>query len=163
MLIKFSKNDQGAIAVETALLTPVLIFALLGAADLAIRIHTSQQVAKATKSGIQYVVNGGRNEASIRGIVQDSFSQKIAENALEINAYCGCISELDEGDEGELSDAEVGGTYTKFETQISDDMCVVGCDSGNEISALVEIKLKHDISGVMSDSVAYARLQTRVR
>jgi len=162
-LLKFIRNDRGAIAIETALVTPVLIFALLKAADVALTIHTNQQMAKATKSGIQYIVNGGRNETSIRGIVQDSFSREISENDLLITAYCGCISELDEPDGGEAADDKVGGTYTKFVTQISDDMCVVGCDSGNEISALVEIDLSHEINGIMAKSKARTRLQTRVR
>jgi len=162
-LMKLIKQEGGAIAVETALLIPVLIFALLKAADVALTIHTNQQMAKATKSGIQYVVNGGRNEASIRGIVQDSFNRKIGENDLKITAYCGCISELEQPDGSEATDDNVAGTYTKFVTQISDDMCVIGCDSGNEISALVEIDLSHEMAGIMKKTSARTRLQTRVR
>lgn len=162
-ILKFFKNESGAIAVETALLTPMLVFALLKATDVALQVHTGQQMAKATKSGIQYVVNGGRDEVSIRGIVQDSFSHKIADRDLLVSAYCGCISELDDPNGGELADDEVGGTYTKFATQISDDMCVAACDSGSEISALIEIDLSYDLTGIMSKSRVNTRLQTRVR
>ncbi len=161
--LKFLKNESGAIAVETALVTPFLIFALLRATDVALQVHTGQQMAKATKSGIQYVVNGGRDEVSIRSIVQDSFSQRIVDDNLLITAYCGCISENPTPDGGEAADDEVGGTYVKFQTQISDNMCVAACDSSSQVSALIEIDFTHNISGIMTKPKMRTRLQTRVQ
>lgn len=161
--LKFYKNESGAIAIETALLTPMLVFALLKATDIALQVHTSQQMAKATKSGIQYVVNGGRDEVSIRGIVQDSFSRKISDEDLLVTAYCGCLSEVDNPDGAEIKDDEASGVYTKFKTQISDNMCIKGCDSGSQISALVEIEFSYDLAGILTDSRSKTRLQTRIR
>lgn len=162
-LPKFLKDNSGAIAVETALVTPFLVFALLRATDVALQVHTGQQMSKATKSGIQYVVNGGRDEVSIRGVVQDSFSQDIKESDLLITAYCGCISENPGPEGGEATDNEVGGTYVKFQTPISDNMCVAACDSGSQISALIEIDFSHNISGIMTKPKMRTRLQTRVQ
>lgn len=162
-VFKLLKSKGGAIAVETALVTPVLIFALLRATDVALQVHAGQQMSKATKSGIQYVVNGGRDEVSIRGVVQDSFSHEIKDSDLLITAYCGCISENAGPEGGEAADNEVGGTYVKFKTQISDNMCVTACDSGSQISALIEIDLSYDVSGIMTKPTMRTRLQTRVQ
>lgn len=161
-LKKFIRNEKGAIAVETALLTPILIFALLRATDIALEVHASQQMSKAVKSGVQYVVAGGRDETSMAGIVKDSFSNTISEDAVQVKAYCGCITETP-GANGSVEDAEIGGMYTKFETELSEDLCTSVCASDSEISKLIEISLTYETRGIFKSKDLVSRLQTRIQ
>jgi|GEM_PF-5020147 len=164
LIKKFLRNKEGAIAVETVMAAPILLFALFKAVDIGLDVYTLQKMSKATKSGMQYVVNGGREEANVRGIMQSSFGQTIAQDEIDVNAYCGCLTETTNEDGTSISDDNsVGGIYTKFETTLSDNMCTATCSSGSPISVLIEIEFEQQIDGVLGVSDVVTRLQTRVQ
>ena len=50
-LKKLRRDESGAIAVETVLAAPVLLFALFKAVDIGLDVYTLQKMSKATKSG----------------------------------------------------------------------------------------------------------------
>lgn len=161
----FRKHESGAIAVETALLMPILIFMFLKVFDIGLNVYTTQKMSKATKSGVQYVVNGGRVEDTVKNIIKDSYGQDISTDDIIVKAYCGCITKEDsdgDGDDSTVTD-EHAGSYTKFETELSDNMCTSGCSSSNQISALVNVKFKQDVTGVLSSKTLASELQTRVQ
>lgn len=160
---KYWMHKDGAIAVETALVTPILIAILLPALDVGYQIYTMQKMNKATDSGIEYVVNGGRDEAIIRQIIQDSFGEPITSSNLEITAYCGCLAPFDDtGDDGTITNPHAS-VYVKMQTQLADDMCAAVCSDGVDAKELVEVSFDHLVSGTFRDKRVNSRLQTRIK
>lgn len=167
LIKKYIENNKGAIAVETAIVMPLMLIILLPSIDIGFRVHTMQKMNKATDSGIEYVVRGGRNENTLRNIVQDSYGSSISSNELAINAYCGCIEtgQANGGDEenGSVNHDPHAGFYIKTQTTLSEDMCPVLCDDGNAPSELVELTLARMVKGTVSDRRVRSRLQTRLK
>lgn len=160
---KYLDRKDGAIAVETALVTPILIAILLPALDVGHQIYTMQKMNKATDSGIEYVVLGGRDEAIMRNIIQDSFGEQITPESLNISAYCGCLAPFDEdGNEGANTNPYAS-VYVKTSTQLSDDMCANVCADGADAKELIEVSFDHWVKGTLRDKQVRSRLQTRVK
>ena len=162
---KYFRQTNGAVAVETAIITPILVFMLMPAIDLGLQIHTMQKMNKAADSGVEYLVNGGRNEAVLRNIVQDSFGGQISQSDLSVDAYCGCIVSDDTSDGGGQNSAPNpnAGIYVKQTTSISEDMCAWVCDDGSMPSALVNVELARNVTGLWKAKRVSAHLQTRVQ
>jgi len=161
---KFLSNERGAIAVETAIAMPILIFAFLTAVDIGLKVTTMQNMTKATRSGTEYVVKGGRNDAIVRQIMSDSYGKQLQDKDVQIVAYCGCVTE-NEAPEGEVDQdgTKYGGTYTKTKTVFGENMCVATCDSGSEISTLVNIRFGETYRGVLKSKNLSTEIQTRVQ
>lgn len=160
---KYLNKKDGAIAVETALVTPILIAILLPALDIGFQIYTMQKMNKATDSGIEYVVNGGRNEAIMRNIIQDSFGNNIAASDLDVTAYCGCLAPFDDNGDETSNNNPFASVYVKTSTQLSDDMCPEACSGGEDATELVEVSLDHWVKGSIKDKKINSRLQTRIK
>ena len=166
-LLKLLRDTSGAIAVETAVAAPIIIFALLPAIDLGIKVYGKQRLMKATKSGIEFVNEGARNETEIWTIMNSSYGNDIPQDAVSINAYCGCVEQTSQPDNADGStaaqDDQYAYVYVKTATQFGDDMCPTTCDSGDQAAELVNISLSHDITGIVSTDTVTTELQTRVK
>lgn len=163
-LKRFLSAKDGAIAVETAIVTPILLFILLPSIDIGMQIHALQKMNKATDSGIEYVVNGGRSESTLKAIVQDSFGKQIADNELSIDAYCGCIETPDNGSGGDdVNDDPQAGFYVKTSTSFSENMCPTLCVDGEAASQLVELTFNREVSGAWKSKKVSTHLQTRIK
>ena len=161
---KFLKSEKGAIAVETAIVAPVVIMILLPAIDIGMQVHTLQRMNKATDSGIEYVVNGGRDEAILRNIVQDSFGKSINTQDLAVTAYCGCIVSSGSNQNGQSTDNDpYAGVYVKTVTDLSEEMCPATCDDGSEPSELVNLSLDRWVNGSLGRKQVSSKMQTRLK
>lgn len=161
---KFRSDTKGAIAVETAIVTPIMLFILLPSIDIGMQVHTLQKMNKATDSGIEYVVNGGRNETTLRAIVQDSFGKQFLSSDLTIEAYCGCIMTPTTDPEGGNTDQNPdAGFYVKSTTSLSENMCPALCDDGDEATELVELTFNQNVNGAWKSKVMSTHLQTRIK
>lgn len=166
MLSKFRKyltDNHGAIAVETAIIAPVVIMILLPAIDIGLQIHTLQRMNKATDSGIEYVVNGGRDEAILRNIVQDSYGRQVSHKELTVTAYCGCIVAGDTGASQTLETNPDEAYYVKTASRLSDEMCPSFCDDGSEPSELVSLNMTQWVNGTMTEKQISSKMQTRLK
>jgi len=167
LIKKYLRRKDGAIAVETAIITPILVFMIIPAIDLGLQIYTMQKMKKATDSGVEYLVNGGRTEGILRNIVQDSFGDQISQSDLSVLAYCACISSGDNGGnnsgEGSENPDPSAGFYVKTTTSLAEDMCMITCDDGTMPSALVNVNLNRQVKGIWKDKWISSHLQTRVR
>lgn len=162
---KLRRDKSGAIAVETAIIMPILIVCLLGALDLGFSVYVQQSMSNATKNGIQYVQKGGRSEDNVSTIVKNSFIGDWSNATVNTRAYCGCISKSDAGSgEGEAN-AEPTATYIKFATQLAENnMCPTNmCDSASPISTLVDVELTYRMRGIFQSADYTTHLQTRVQ
>lgn len=160
---KYLSETKGAIAVETAIVTPVMLAILLPSIDIGYRVHTMQKLNQATDSGIEYVVKGGRDEPTLRNIVQDAFGISISTSDLQINAYCGCIVSSNNNDGQSGTNDPHEGFYVKTQTSLAEDMCPALCDDGEAASELVELALSHMVKGTVTEKQVIARLQTRLK
>lgn len=165
-LKKYLGNTKGAIAVETAVIAPVVIMILLPAIDIGLQVHTLQRMNKATDSGIEYVVRGGRDEKVLRNIVQDSFGKSVSAADLKVTAYCGCIISGEKGGESEdqtrPNDPDVA-YYVKTATQLKADMCPATCDDGSEPSELVSLYMRQWVNGTLTEREIASKMQTRLK
>lgn len=161
---KYCSSKDGAIAVETAIITPIMLFILLPSIDIGMQIHALQKMNKATDSGIEYVVNGGRNESTMRSIVQDSFGKQISTTDLSVKAYCGCIMTPSNSPGGNNNEDDPNaGYYIKTVTTLSEDMCPSLCDDGGEATELVELTFDQKVYGAWKSKVVSTHLQTRIK
>lgn len=161
---KFIKDKKGAIAVETAIALPIMLFAFLRALDIGLQVHTMQNMNKATKSGTEYIVKGGRDGESVIGIMSDAYGKQLTERDISIVAYCACVEENKrQDDQADETGTEFGGAYVKTKVVFGEDMCPASCDSGNEISTLVAVTFKQDVQGTLGSKTLTSNLQTRVQ
>lgn len=162
---KLLGDKKGAIAVETAIVAPVVIMILLPAVDIGLQIHTLQRMNKATDSGIEYVVRGGRDETILRNIVQDSFGKSVAAQDLQVTAYCGCIVSSGANGNGqeEQNEDPNAGYYVKTATSLSEGMCPAVCDDGEEPSELVSLSMSRWINGTITNKQVTSKMQTRLK
>lgn len=169
-LRKYLSHNRGAIAVETAIVAPVVIMILLPAIDIGLQVHTLQRMNKATDSGIEYVINGGRDETILRNIVQDSFGKPVNLQDLQVSAYCGCVvpgknsenQSQDNEDQSENIDANAA-YYVKTRTSLSDTMCSARCDDGSEPSELLGLNMTQWVNGTMTERQVISKMQTRLK
>lgn len=162
-LKKYLSANDGAIAVETAIVAPVVIMILLPAIDIGLQIHTLQRMNKATDSGIEYVVNGGRDEAILRNIVQDSFGKRVNMDELRVTAYCGCIVSGAQNENYSQNPDPNEAYYVKTATHLSTEMCPAACDSGTEPSELVHVYMSQWVNGTMTERQIFSKMQTRLK
>lgn len=164
LIQKYLRRQDGAIAVETAIVAPIMMLILLPAIDIGMQISTLQKMNKATDSGIEYVVNGGREETTLRAIVQDSFGGSINTNELQVLAYCGCVNTPENPDDklGTIIDPQAG-FYVKTSSQFVEDMCSTPCDDGEKPSELVELRFDRNVQGVWKRKSISSHLQTRIK
>lgn len=161
---KFKSDKCGAIAVETAIAMPILIFAFLKAVDIGLQVTTMQNMTKATRSGTEYVVKGGRDGDVVRNIMSNAYGKQLNSQNVSIIAYCACVTENDapEG-EADPEGTKYGGIYVKTQTTFGPDMCTASCDSGSEISTLVSLKFADNFRGVLKEKRLETEIQTRVQ
>ena len=166
-LIKFLKDRSGAIAVETAIATPIILFSLLPAIDLGLKVYGKQQLMKATKSGIEYVNMGGESTSEIWYVMNSSYGRGIDESDVSVNAYCGCIQATSQPDtpngQNSTEDQQYAYVYTKTATQFGANMCPTVCDDGNQPAELVNISVSDVINGIVTSETITTELQTRIR
>ena len=162
---KLKRDKSGAIAVETAIILPVLMICLLGALELGFSVYVQQSMSNATKNGVQYVVKGGRSDANVSTIVKNSFIGDGTNATVKTTAYCGCISKSEAGSgEGDAS-AEPSAVYVKFETPLKEgNMCPSDvCDSASPISTLVNVELNYTMRSIFQTADYTTHLQARVQ
>lgn len=164
VLNRFLNKEDGAIAVETALITPVLIWTILQAVDIGLNITTTQKMNNSIKSGIQYIVKGGRDESAIKNIVISSFGQQLSRDKVSVAGYCACV-QASSGNEQTSSTpvTKESAIYIKTATQVSDNMCMVDtCDSSSPIKTLIEVGVEYEVKGATKKTNLSSKLQTRV-
>ncbi|MFE1597638.1 TadE/TadG family type IV pilus assembly protein [Methylobacterium sp. ID0610] len=81
------RHAGGAMAVEFALLTPILLVLATAATDLALAIRVQICLANAARAGIQYAALRGYDAA---GIADAAGSATTLTPAVTVSRYCGC-------------------------------------------------------------------------
>lgn len=164
MLISYLKNEHGAIAIETALFLPILMWGMLKAMDVGLDIMTLQKMNNSVKSGVQFIVKGGRDETAVKTIVVNSFGSGVSAGNVDVQGFCACVSSSDggQGDSSQQVTAE-NGVYVKTPVPFQANMCLLAsCDSSNAVKELVNVTLNYEGKGVIGRTNLSFDLQTRV-
>ena len=166
LLKKFLKNSDGAVALETVLIAPIMIFGTVGAIDIALKVKSLQDMSNTTRNGIEFVSQGSRDADNIRAVMSEFFGKTLSADQVSVNGYCACvsISETPKGEDEETAAEQPKSFYVKTAEDLSENMCsVTNCSEDSTISTLIEIEFDHTLTGIMDEYELSQKLQTRVR
>ncbi|MCC5997006.1 MAG: pilus assembly protein [Oceanicaulis sp.] len=136
-VISWLKDRRGGMAVEMALIAPVLVLAMLGAADLAqIGLQRSDMLS-AARAGTQYFIAGGTDVERARQIVERSWTAMPDGGQVVVNRSCEC-----------------GGVTAS---------CIQLCTDGSPPDIYALIELQAEVDGVFQAYQTVAHDKVRVR
>ena len=84
------RDRSGVAAIEFAFVAPVLIVGLVVVTDLSKMIMDRTDMQSSARSGIQYLINGGRNLENARDISLAAWSSKPEDGDVITERYCLC-------------------------------------------------------------------------
>jgi hypothetical protein len=120
-LRRFGRAREGMAAVEFTVVAPVLMFILVGMADVGTGLYRKMQVQSAAQAGGHYATLNGFDESSITSAVSAGTSLAVTAQPAPAK-FCGCptsagITELD----CSLTciDGSTPGTYVRISAQSS--------------------------------------------
>lgn len=90
LLKNFARDENGVSAVEFALIVPVLLFSLLGVADLGNVVYKRSDMETALRAGIQYFMNGGDDLSRAEDVVNASWTTKPDTVTIVAERFCLC-------------------------------------------------------------------------
>jgi len=88
----FAKADDGAAAIEFAILGAVLCLIVVAVADLGLGFYSYMQVQTSAQSGAQYAAVHGFNSTSISSAVTNATSTTGITASPAPTQFCGCVS-----------------------------------------------------------------------
>jgi len=91
LLRNFHRSQTAAVAVEFALLVPVMGIMLLGLLDYAIMAFHKMELESATRSGAQYAMLDSSDTSLISTTVENSTNLDVDNLAVTITEFCECI------------------------------------------------------------------------
>jgi hypothetical protein len=118
-LRRFICNADGMAAVEFTMVAPVLMFLLVGTADVGTGLYRKMQVQSAAQAGGHYVTLNGFDETSISSAVTAGTSLPVTAFPAPAK-FCGCptsegVTSLDCS--GTCVDGSTPGTYVRISAQ----------------------------------------------
>ena len=84
------RDRSGVAAIEFAFIAPAMIIGLVVVTDLSKMIMDRTDMQSAARSGIQYLINGGRNLENAKNISLAAWSSKPADGQVVTERYCMC-------------------------------------------------------------------------
>ena len=87
----FARDRSGVAAVEFALLLPIMISALILTLDVSLHVVNRTNMHSAIRSGIQYLMNNGRDLNQLQSVVVNSWSSAPANAVVTTERYCLCF------------------------------------------------------------------------
>lgn len=136
-LKRWLEARDGGMAVEMALIAPVLVLAMLGAADLAQIGMQRSDMLSAARSGTQYFITGGTDVERARLIVERSWTAMPEGGRVVVHRSCEC-----------------GGVTAS---------CVQLCTDGAPPDIYALIELQAEVNGVFQAYQTVAHDKVRVR
>jgi hypothetical protein len=88
--VQLAANRSGVAAIEFAFIAPVMIAGLLVVCDLGKMLLDRTNMQSAARTGMQYLMNGGRDMDAARNVVLAAWSSKPADGDVITERYCLC-------------------------------------------------------------------------
>ena len=86
------RDNRGSVAVETAIIAPVLIFLVFGLVDYALYVMDNMRVAKGVASAVQFAMYNSDNDEGIRQVAFTASKFSSSEATVNIQHSCECPS-----------------------------------------------------------------------
>src|SRR5687768_4433644 len=83
-------DRSGVAAIEFAFIAPAMILGIMVVTDLSKMLVDRTDMQSAARAGMQYLMNGGRDEETVRNIVLAAWSTKPADGNVLTERYCLC-------------------------------------------------------------------------
>lgn len=90
LLKRFAGDRSGVAAIEFILVAPMMAAALVLTLDVSLYVVNRTRMHSGIRSGIQYLMDNGRNLDQLETIVATSWSEKPANANIETERYCLC-------------------------------------------------------------------------
>jgi hypothetical protein len=134
---RFARDRRGGPAVEFALIAPVLLALMFGAADVAHIAYERSDMLGAARSGTQYFVAGGGDAEHARTIIETAWGSRAPDALVVVDRICECGGET--------------------------AACNLLCPDGAVPAAYAVIELRTRVDGVFLQHTAIATEKVRVR
>lgn len=89
-LRQFLLDDDGAVAIEFALIAPLIVMAMLMMADIGLAAYDRMKLTNGVRGAAQYIITGGQSEEMMAAIVIRTASMGESELAIDVTEYCAC-------------------------------------------------------------------------
>ena len=150
-------------AIEAAILVPLIMVPLFfGTIDVGMAVNSGQNLTSASRSGTQYLLNGGRNEDNLKSIMVDSFDGQLDSSDIVIATACACPNEDALGpDEGEVTQLP----YANLRTATLETLahCAYTCDDGTQERVLVNLSIDYTSNGFYKDYDLNKTVSVRIK
>lgn len=159
----FLSHTRGAIAVETALITPIIVAALLAAADLGIAVNQKQRLNAAQRTGAMYYFNGGRETLKARNIVRAAF-RGTHKPYVWTWANCACLNEdaLNENFTQDIKEEQEDAYKMKYTRLSEGDMCPGVCPDGSPERTILTMHIYYKTNGIFRDYTFRDQIRVRI-
>lgn len=189
-LTTYGDDKAGAIAVETAILTPFVLFALLTAGSLGLSVYNHQKVYTAAYSGASFLhdkiaagdlsgLKSTQNEdgetepgewiQTAKLVIKDASGLPLNLDRIDIQAYCACPA-MNPGELQNPDDVDEfvnrQSFYLREEIQVSEgnEVCTASCKTGGSSRIIAEIIIDYDAASLTGGKdVVREKLVTRLR
>jgi len=172
---KFGKDQNGSVAIETSIILPLILIPLtLATVDVGIAVNSGQSLTSASRTGSQYLLNGGQDETELKGAIVNSYNGTLSRDKITIATNCACPNDnaLPSGD-GQNAGGEAGGNdgsqpaedpYSLRQVTLATmDQCSQSCSDSSNERVLVNLTISHDSKGLYKDYPLRKEVSVRVK
>jgi hypothetical protein len=173
---KFSSDIRGSVAIETSIILPLILVPMtLATVDVGIAINSGQSLTSASRSGSQYLLNGGTDETALKNVIIDSYNGSLTSNSITIATSCACPNDdalpPDNDGEGstETNTSEPGYRDEDPYEQITSvtlatiEQCSSSCPDQSRERVLVDLSVSHTSKGLYKDYPISNSISVRIK
>ena len=174
-------SNEGAVAVETAIIIPLILIPMaIMAADVSIAVNSAQSLTSASRTGAQYLINGGRDETHLKQAIVGAYDGYLPMDNVSINTSCVCPNQdalTNDSDAGNETDAPLSESLqsneeaepelpysTRLVTLATIDQCKKICPLDNtKERVLVDMDIRHETTGIYTNYPIRRHVSVRIK
>jgi len=172
---KYRTDQNGSVAIETSIILPLILIPLtLATVDVGIAVNSGQSLTSASRTGSQYLINGGQDETELKGAIVNSYNGTLSRDKITIATNCACPNDnaLPSGN-GQNGGGEVGGNESTQQAQdpyslrqvtlATIDQCSQSCSDSSNERVLVNLTIAHESKGMYKNYPLRKEVSVRVK
>ena len=136
-LKRLAKERDGVAAIEFGMVAPLMAAAFILTLDVSLHVINRMRMEAAVRSGIQYLMNNGRDLHQLENIVEQSWSAKPGDANITAVRYCLC-SDVAHACDTLCADDSAPESY--FTVNVSGTLEGFVVDSNLEASEMVRVR-----------------------
>jgi Flp pilus assembly protein TadG len=166
---RFCKNSDGSVAIETSIILPLILIPLtLATVDVGIAVNSGQSLTSASRSGTQYLLNGGDVEADLKGTIVNAYNGSLSRDNIAIATSCACpndsaLPSSTPPQDGTTTSVEEQPYSLRNVTLATMDQCSASCNDASSERVLVNLSISHTSQGLYKDYPLRKEVSVRVK